>query len=141
MGRVARKRVDKTWDLGLMGVADDPCHTWENGELFGGALGIAAGDDETGGGVLCVNFADGVAGLGVSGGGYGACVEDDDGGRGGIGGLGAAAIEELAFEGGAIGLGGAAAELLDVEGGHLSRVRSDSLSKQNELLGLFNLRE
>jgi hypothetical protein len=65
-----------------------------------------------------VEFADGIACLGVGGSGYGAGVEDDDGGRCGIGGGGAAAVEELAFEGGAVGLCGAAAELLDVEGGH-----------------------
>ena len=65
-----------------------------------------------------MEFADGVAGLGIGGGCDRAGIEDDDGGGGGIGGLGAAAVEELAFQGGAIGLGGSAAELLDVEGGH-----------------------
>ncbi len=81
-------------------------------------MGVAAGDDKAGGGILGVEFADRVAGLGIGGGGYSAGVEDDDGGGGRIGGRGAAAVEELAFESGAIGLGGAAAELLDVEGGH-----------------------
>jgi hypothetical protein len=66
-----------------------------------------------------VDFADGVAGLGIGGGGYCTGVEDDDGSCGGIGGLGAAAIEELTFQGGAVGLGGTAAELVDVESGHL----------------------
>jgi hypothetical protein len=67
---------------------------------------------------LGVDFADGVAGLRVGGGGYRASVEDDDGGSCGIGCRGAAAIQEFAFKCGAIGLRGAAAELLDVEGGH-----------------------
>ena len=66
-----------------------------------------------------VDFSYGVAGLGVGGGGYCAGVEDDDGGRCGIGGRGAATVEELAFEGGAVGLGGTAAEVFYVVGGHL----------------------
>ena len=65
-----------------------------------------------------MELADGVAGLGVSGGGYCAGVQDYDGGIGGIGSGFVAAIEELALDGGAVGLRGAAAELLDVEGGH-----------------------
>jgi len=65
-----------------------------------------------------VEFADGVAGLAVSGGGYGARIENDY--VGGVWGICncAAAVEELAFYGGAVGLGGAAAELFYVEGGH-----------------------
>jgi hypothetical protein len=81
-------------------------------------LGVAAGYDEAGGGILGVDFADGVAGLGVGGGSYGAGVEDDDRGCCRIAGGRVAVVEELAFEGGAIGLRGAAAELLDVEGSH-----------------------
>lgn len=68
--------------------------------------------------VLGVDFADGVARLGIGGISYCAGVEDNNSGGGGIFGLGAAAVKELALEGGAVGLGGAAAELLDVEGGH-----------------------
>jgi hypothetical protein len=71
--------------------------------------------------VLGVDFADGVAGLGVGGGRYCAGVQDYYGGGGGIWSGGEAAIEELALEGGAVGLGGAAAELLDVEGSHFIR--------------------
>jgi hypothetical protein len=82
-----------------------------------------------------VDFADGLAGLGIGGGGYRARVQDNDICGWEIYRGGAAAIEELAFQGGAVGLRGAAAELLDVEGGHrayrahskkdLQRVRGD----------------
>jgi len=81
-------------------------------------LGVAASDDELGGGIMSVDFADGVARLSVGGSGYGAGVEDDDGGGGGIGGGSIAAVEELAFDGGTVSLGGTAAELLDVKCGH-----------------------
>src|SRR5208282_10100 len=125
-------------DLGFVGIADDPGDAWEGGKFFGGALGVAARDDKASLRILGVEFADGVAGLGIGGGGYGAGVEDDDGGGGGIGGGGAAAIEELTFEGGAIGLRGAAAELLDVEGGH--DLRNDAKnSGKNILHGVHGL--
>jgi len=104
--------------LGLVGIADDPGNARECGEFFGSALGVAAGDDKAGGGILAVNLANGVASLSVGGSGYGAGVEDYDGGRCWIGGGAATTIEELAFDSGAVGLGGAAAELLDVEGRH-----------------------
>jgi hypothetical protein len=102
-----------------VGIADDPGNARECGEFFGSALGVAAGDDKAGGGILGVNLANGVAGLSVGGGGYRAGIEDDDGGRGGIGDRTASTIEELALDSGAVGLGGTAAELLDVEGRHL----------------------
>jgi hypothetical protein len=101
--------------LGFVGVADDPGDAGELGEFFGGALGVAAGDDDLGGGILGVDFADGVAGLGIGGGGDGAGVHNYDAGCARICGGGAAAVEELTLEGGAVGLGGAAAELLDVK--------------------------
>jgi hypothetical protein len=101
-----------------VGIAYDPRDAGEGGEFFGGALGVAASDDELGGGILGVDFADGVTGLGVGGGSDRAGIEDDDGGGYGIGGRSVAAVEELPFEGGTVSLRGAAAELLDVEGGH-----------------------
>ena len=101
-----------------MGIADDPGDAGEGGEFIGGALGVAAGDDDAGGGVGGVEFADGVASLGIGCGCYGAGVDDDDVGACGFERGSEAAIEELAFEGGAVSLGGAAAELFDVERGH-----------------------
>jgi hypothetical protein len=81
-------------------------------------LRVAAGDDDLRGGIYGVELADGVASLGIGGGGYGASVQDYYvGSTWGIC-QGAAAIEELAFDGGAVGLGGAATELFDVESGH-----------------------
>ena len=49
--RVCCERIDKIWDLGFMGIAYNPGDAGEGGELFGGALGVAAGDDEAGGGI------------------------------------------------------------------------------------------
>jgi len=115
---MGREGFDQVGDLGLVGIAYDVVDAGESGEFFGGALGVAAGDDYAGVGILGVDSADGVAGLGVGGGGYCAGVENDDGGVSGIFGGNIAAVPELAFQSGAIGLGGAAAELLDVEGGH-----------------------
>ena len=88
------------------------------GKFFRRALGVTAGDDDAGGGVVSMKFSDGGAGLGVGSRSDGTGVEDDDiGGFGGIG-QGAATFEQLALDGGAVGLGGAAAQLFDVEGGH-----------------------
>jgi hypothetical protein len=101
-----------------VGIADDPGDAWEGGEFFGSALGVAAGDDEAGRGILGVKLANRVACLSVGGSGYRARVENNDGGRCWIGRGSAATIEELAFDSGAIGLRGAAAELLDVEARH-----------------------
>src|SRR5690242_165110 len=101
-----------------MGVADDERDAGERGQLFGSALGVTAGDDEARGGIAGMDFADGVAGLGVGGGGDGAGVEDDEVGVVGRGGGVAATGEELAFDGGAVRLRGAAAELLNEEGSH-----------------------
>ena len=61
-------------DLGFVGIAYYEGDAGEGGQFFRGALGVAAGDDNLGGGICGVEFADGVAGLGVSGGGYGAGV-------------------------------------------------------------------
>ena len=113
------QRADEFRDLGLVGVADDPGDAGESGEFLGGALGVTAGDDDAGGGIVGVKFADGVAGLSVCRGGDGACVDDDDVGGGGVNCRREAAIAELALDGGAVGLRGAAAELFDVEGGHI----------------------
>src|SRR5258707_798082 len=73
----------------------------------------------SGGRVGGVKLADGVASLGVGGGGDRTGVNDDDVGGGGGGSGSAAAVQQLALEGGTIGLRGAAAELFDEESGHV----------------------
>ena len=105
-------------DLQFMGIANDEGDAREGGDFFGGALGVATGDDDASGRVRGVDFADGVAGLGIGSGGDGAGVEHDHVGSVGLCGRGAALFAQLTFNGGAIGLGGATAELLDVERGH-----------------------
>ena len=113
-----------------MGIADNPGDARERGKLFGGALGVAAGDNETDGGVGSVKLANGIASLGVSRGRNGASVDDDDVSGSGRGCGRATAVEQLALDGGAIGLRGAATELFDEEGRHL-RVKKTKEFKQS----------
>jgi len=90
--------MDELGDLGLMRIADNPGDAGERGELFGGALGVAAGDDDAGGGVCGVKLSDGVAGLRVGGGGDRAGVHDNEVSGRGFGCGGATAIEQLALD-------------------------------------------
>jgi hypothetical protein len=106
--------------LGFVGIADDEGDTGKGGEFFGGALGVAAGDDDFCGRVGGMEFTDGVAGLGVGGGGDGAGVEDDDVGLRFGGGRSTATVEEVA-RWRRRGLGGAAA-VLNAEGGHAKNI-------------------
>ena len=113
-----------------MRVADNPGDAGKSSELFGGALGVAAGDNDACGGVGGVKLSNGVAGLGVGGGRDRAGVHDDDVSGGGLGCGGATAIEQLALDGGAIGLRGATAELLDIEGRHRFKIYKNKNSTQ-----------
>lgn len=103
-------------DLRFVGIANDPGNPGEGGEFFRRALCIAASDNDFCGRILRVDFADGVASLGVGGRRHRAGVDNDDRGGGGIRGESESAIEQLAFDRRSIGLGGATAELLNVEG-------------------------
>ena len=112
---------DELGNLGFVGIADNESDAGKGCKFFGGALGVTAGDENLGGGILRVDFANGIAGLRVSGGSDGTGVDDDE-----LGGLRrgrgcAATAEELALDGSAVGLRGATAELFDVEGGHGAR--------------------
>src|SRR6266436_1516185 len=89
------------------------------GQLFGGALGVAAGDDEADSGVGGVKLSNGIAGLSVGGSGDGAGVDDNDVGGCGRGGGGATTVEQLALEGGTVSLGGTATKLFYEEARHL----------------------
>ena len=71
--------------MGLVGVADDEGNSGEGGDFFGRTLGITTGHEDARGRIGSVDFADGVAGLGVSGCGDGAGVKHDDVGCGRIG--------------------------------------------------------
>ena len=70
--------MEESGDLGLVGVANDEGYAWENRDFFGGALGITAGYEDASGWIGRVDFSDGVAGLGVSGGGDCTSVENHD---------------------------------------------------------------
>jgi hypothetical protein len=101
-----------------VGIADDPGYARESGEIFRGALGVTAGDNEASVGILRVDFADRVASLSIGGRGDGASVYDNEIGGVRIASRGVAAGEQLAFEGGAVGVGGPATELLNVKSRH-----------------------
>lgn len=118
MNQIVLVGGDEIGDLRFMGIANDEGDTRKGGDFFGGALCIAAGDENFGGGILRVDFADGIAGLCVCCGGDGAGVNDHKFGVLRRRCSGAAAVEELALDGGAVGLCGAAAELFDVERRH-----------------------
>ena len=113
--------MEKFGDLGLVGVADYEGNARKGGDFVGGALGVASGYDDSGGGVGGVKFADCVAGLGVCRSGDGAGVEDHDIGRSGIRGDGVTLVAELALDGRAVSLSGTAAELLNKERAHQNR--------------------
>lgn len=72
--------------LVFMRVADHRTYAPQGGDFFCGTLGVAAGDYDPGLGIFSMNAADRSAGVPVGSGGYGAGVEDDDSGLGGVGG-------------------------------------------------------
>jgi len=65
-------------NLGFVGIADNERDAGEGGKFFGGALGVTTGHEDFGGGILRMDFADGVAGLRVGRGGDRAGVDDDE---------------------------------------------------------------
>jgi len=64
-------------DLRFVGIADHMADAGKGGEIFRGALRVASGDNDFGARIGGVDFADGVACLGVGGSGDGAGVEDN----------------------------------------------------------------
>ena len=71
-------KTNQIGDLGLVGVANDVADAGECGEIFGSALGVAAGDEDACSRITGMNLADGVASLGIGGRGYGAGVDDHE---------------------------------------------------------------
>ena len=67
----------------FVGVADYGGDAGECGDFFGGALGVASGDDDFRVGITALYAADGGAGVLIGGVGDGAGVEDDEIGVGG----------------------------------------------------------
>ena len=109
---------DEIGDLWFVGIAYDMGDAREDGQFFWCALSVTSGDENFGGGVLRVDFANGVAGLRVSSGSDGAGIDDDEFGCVWGGSGAAATVKQLPLDGGAIGLCGAASELFDVEASH-----------------------
>ena len=96
-----------------MGVADHPFDAGQGGEFVRGALGVAAGHQDAGPGILAVHAADGLADVVVGGGGDGAGVEDDQVGGGALGRGVQPLGGEQRFQSRAIRLRGPAAEIVD----------------------------
>lgn len=59
------KLQGELWNQRFVAVADDGIDFFEGGKLFGGTLGVAAGDDEAGIGVLAPDAAEVRTGLTV----------------------------------------------------------------------------
>src|ERR1035441_3899421 len=95
-----------------MRVSDDQTDTGQRRNLLGCALSVAAGDQDSGGGIFAMNAADGSPRILIGRCGDGAGIQDNDfgldGGRGAL----QSAGQQLALDGGAIGLGRAASEVI-----------------------------
>ena len=65
-------------DHRFVAVADDGVDFGQGGEFLRGALGVASGDDDAGGGVLAADAADPGAGLAVGLGGDAAGIYNDN---------------------------------------------------------------
>lgn len=113
-----REVINELRNLWLVRIADDPDDPRESSDIFRSALGVTAGNDHAGSGIHCMDLADGVASLSISGGSDRASVHDDEICGGSFGDDGATALEQLTLDGGAVRLRSAAAELLDVESCH-----------------------
>jgi len=107
-----------SWGFWVYGNCRQPRRRRGARRALRGALRVAAGDDDAGGGVGGVELANGIARLGVGGGRDRAGFHDDDVSGRGFGCGGATAIEQLALDCGTVGLRARAAELLDIEGRH-----------------------
>ena len=81
---------------------------------------ITAGDYDLGLRIFSTNAPDGGAGILVSGGGYGASVEDNNSGFCRVARAFQSPVPKLTLDGGAVGLSRPAPEILHVEGRHMS---------------------
>ena len=72
-----RERLDQRGNLRSVGIADHEGDAGEGGNFFRRALGVTAGNDDARGGIGGMDFADGVAGLGIGRSSDGAGVEHD----------------------------------------------------------------
>ncbi len=104
-----------------MAVADDSVDFGEGGDFFRGALGVAAGDDDAGLGVLATDAAEVYASLAVGFRGDAAGVYNNDisgcrfaGGRESV-------VAQVGGDGFAIGAAGAAAEVFNVVFCHVAQ--------------------
>ena len=108
-------------NFGLVRIADDERDAGKRGEVFGRALGIAAGGDNSRGGVFAMDRANRATRLRIGCGGDRASVHHDDVGRRSDGRDMEAARAQLTLDGGGVGLRGAATELFDEKCGHKDR--------------------
>ena len=100
-----------------MRVADYPFHSWHFGQIVGGALRIAASDENSGSRVFTMDSSNSRACVIIGRGGHRAGIKNNNIGGGAIRNRGQAAGREQDVESSAIGLSGAAAKVLHEECG------------------------
>ena len=105
-------------ELVLVGVVDDLGDSGKRGQFFGGALGVASGDDDLRGWIFTVGSADGRTSILIGGGGDGAGIEDNNTRLGNRIGTSEPLLLELVLDSGAVGLGCATTEVVYEETGH-----------------------
>ena len=106
---------DQLRDLSLMGITYYPFDAGHSRQLFRRPLGIAAGHQDAGRGVLAMDPAHGLAHVVVGGCGDRAGVENYEVGLSALRNGDEAFIGEQRLDGSAIGLRGAASEILNVK--------------------------
>jgi len=99
-------------------ISNDRGYAGKGGNFVRGALRVAASNHDLSIGILAMNAADGGTSVLVSSSGYGAGVEDNDSGLGGLPSAFHASLLELTLDGGPVRLGSAAAEIYHVESCH-----------------------
>ena len=102
----------------LVRISDDEIYARQRSDFFRSTLRVAAGDDDSGIGILPAHSSNGGSRILIRSRGHGAGVKNDERGIGGIRRARQSALGELALESGAIRLGGATAEVFDEESGH-----------------------
>jgi hypothetical protein len=103
-------------------VADDLSDTWDRGNFFRRALGVASGNYDLSVRIFPMDAADGCAGIVIGSVSDGARIEHNEFSFCRSTGASQSTLFELALDRRAVGLGGSASEVLDVESCHESSV-------------------
>ena len=102
----------------LVRISDDQRDPFEGGNLFGGALRIASGNNDLRRRIRAMDAPNGGTRILVGRRSYGTCVQDDDFGCSRRSSSRQTALGQLAFDGRTVGLGGATTEVFNIEIAH-----------------------